>query len=1437
MRQDPRLSSESWLGSPAIHATLLAICCATSAFATTVGATASPDVPLPPPIPASERAALLSFYNATNGDGWTDNAGWLGAPGTECGWFGVVCDPGKTHVTGLQLTSNHLAGQLPGLAPLTALEDLELGDNLLTGTIPDLSALHQLRMFYVNNNALTGAFPAFWSAAPLEQIDLSANALSGALAPLNGLPALMFVNFTGNLFSGPLPALSGLSNLVIFGAGFNQLTGTIPPLSGLDALSDFEVQANGLVGDLPSIAALPSLDILEVANNRLTGALPTAYPANLQFFDAEDNALSGAMSPLGSPPLLAYRIGGNPQLSGAVAAGPVPNTLASMQSRLCPTGLQASNDGQVNAQWNAATGHTPWQSNCDQEPPSMAPPGGWVTFDPANVALDAGAVMTITLANWNTQSLTGVALADSYPAGIRNAGDPSPANTCGGTVTAAANDAGMSLSSATLPPHSTCTIEVHVVGAATGVWPNAAESITSNETGARDSGPGVLIVVAADSAPIAQEDQIQVQAFGSTDAIVGDPRVPSSVLDNDTDPDAGDYVASATLVTGANPACGTLTLEADGTFSYQSISDQCQTDSFTYEACDTYTQCATATAHVAITSAPTIAAPDVQNAFTPANVLVGDAAQMSITLTNHDPNRAITGVAFTDDYPPHMANMPVGNLIANDCGGLATASPNGTSVVLGGGTIPANQSCSITIQVIGTSAGTAENHTGPVSSSNAETSAGGTGVLTVSDGSPLAAVLVTKVFAPQSIAVGEASVMTITLLNNDISRAVTGVTFTDNYPAPLHMANAGEPVILASTCFGTVTAPPGGTSVALEDGMIAANGWCYIKIQVVGTSSGITENHTGPVTSTNAQPGIDASATLNVDSAGGTTPQTISFLSTPPGAAKVGDPAYVAVATASSGLPVVLTIDGSSATVCAIDDGSVRFIGAGTCSIDANQGGDANYAPAPQAHQSFDVSASSGIMPQTIQFTSTPPVDAAVGDPAYVATATASSDLPVVLTVDAMSDTVCAITGGLVTFIGAGACTIDANQGGDAMYAPASQVQQSFDVSSAHGDNPQTIAFTSTPPADAAVGGTTYLATAEATSGLPIVLAIDGSSATVCTINDGTVSFVGAGTCTIDANQGGNATYAAAPQAQQSFAVASAGGTTPQAIAFTSTPPDPAVVAGPTYLAVAVADSHLPVVLTIDAASATACTIDHGNVSFVGAGTCTIDANQGGDATYAAATQVQQPFAVASAGGMAPQTIAFASTAPENASVGGPTYLALATASSHLPVALTIDASAASVCTIDRGTVSFIGAGTCKVDANQGGDETYAPASETPQSFAVSGNGAPTVTCLLRRQVDVVGDTVSVDLSLLFAPPPGQTLAYGAANAPPSLSVVGALLTGTLHESDVPPAPYTYAATLSAAVPGGGSAEQEVVFQVLPTGEILLRNGFEDPTPSVPCIE
>ncbi|MFY9824126.1 MAG: hypothetical protein WAM82_22310 [Thermoanaerobaculia bacterium] len=83
----------------------------------------------------------------------------------------------------------------------------------------------------------------------------------------------------------------------------------------------------------------------------------------------------------------------------------------------------------------------------------------------------------------------------------------------------------------------------------------------------------------------------------------------------------------------------------------------------------------------------------------------------------------------------------------------------------------------------------------------------------------------------------------------------------------------------------------------------------------------------------------------------------------------------------------------------------------------------------------------------------------------------------------------------------------------------------------------QTISFTSAPPAAATVGGPTYTVTATATSGLPIAFTIDASATSVCSISGSTVSFIGVGTCVIDANQAGNANYNAAPQVQQSFAV------------------------------------------------------------------------------------------------------------------------------------------------------------------------------------------------------------------------------------------------------------------------------------------------------------
>src|SRR5581483_7976664 len=257
--------------------------------------------------------------------------------------------------------------------------------------------------------------------------------------------------------------------------------------------------------------------------------------------------------------------------------------------------------------------------------------------------------------------------------------------------------------------------------------------------------------------------------------------------------------------------------------------------------------------------------------------------------------------------------------------------------------------------------------------------------------------------------------------------------------------------------------------------------------------------------------------------------QTISFTSTAPVGASVGGPTYTVTATATSGLAVTFTIDATATSVCSISGSAVSFIGAGTCVIDANQAGNANYNPAPQAQQSFAVAKGS----QTISFTSTAPSGATFGGATYTVTATATSALAVAFTIDASATSVCSISGSTVSFLAVGTCVIDANQPGNANWNAAPQAQQSFAV--AKGD--QTISFTSTAPVGAFVGGPTYTVTATANpSGLPVTFTVDATATSVCALSGSTVSFTAAGTCVLDANQAGNANYNAAPQAQQSFA-------------------------------------------------------------------------------------------------------------------------------------------------------------------------------------------------------------------------------------------------------------------------------------------------------------
>ncbi len=185
----------------------------------------------------------------------------------------------------------------------------------------------------------------------------------------------------------------------------------------------------------------------------------------------------------------------------------------------------------------------------------------------------------------------------------------------------------------------------------------------------------------------------------------------------------------------------------------------------------------------------------------------------------------------------------------------------------------------------------------------------------------------------------------------------------------------------------------------------------------------------------------------------------------------------------------------------------------------------------------------------------------------------------------------------------------------------------------------------------------------------------------------------------------------------------------PQSITFLSTAPTSGSYSGSnnqTYLVSATASSGLPVTLSIDPSSTAGCTIAAATVSYgAGIGTCTIDATQAGDANYFAAAELQQSFTV----GQGPQSISFSSTTPTSPTYSGSndhTYLVSATASSGLPVRLSIDPSSTSGCTISASTVSYgRRRGTCLIDATQAGDANYLAAAEVQQAFTIVGPTPP----------------------------------------------------------------------------------------------------------------
>ncbi len=141
------------------------------------------------------------------------------------------------------------------------------------------------------------------------------------------------------------------------------------------------------------------------------------------------------------------------------------------------------------------------------------------------------------------------------------------------------------------------------------------------------------------------------------------------------------------------------------------------------------------------------------------------------------------------------------------------------------------------------------------------------------------------------------------------------------------------------------------------------------------------------------------------------------------------------------------------------------------------------------------------------------------------------------------------------------------------------------------------------------------------------------------------------------------------------------------------------------------------------------------------------------------------------------QTITFTSTAPSAAVVSGSTYSVTGTGgASGNAVTFTIDGTASAVCSISGSSVSFIGAGSCVIDANQQGDNNYNAASQAQQSFTVGKGTQATLT------VSATPSSISYNATSALSTSGGSgsgAVNYSVTAGQANCSVTGSTLTGT----------------------------------------------------------